>query len=77
MNNPFSELSEFIPAFAMQGYVILMFVLVVGGTILDMLHKKSAQYFLRMLKRRRRAQPAPLVEEKKHRLQLKPSPMRC
>ncbi|MEE9421679.1 MAG: adenylyl-sulfate reductase [Gammaproteobacteria bacterium] len=51
MNNPFSELSEFIPAFAMQGYVILMFVLVVGGTILDMLHKKSAQYFFENAKK--------------------------
>jgi hypothetical protein len=29
----------------MQGYVILMVILVAGGTILDMLHKKSAQYF--------------------------------
>ena len=26
-------------------YVILMALLVVGGTILDMIHKKSAQYF--------------------------------
>ncbi|MCP3852216.1 MAG: adenylyl-sulfate reductase [Gammaproteobacteria bacterium] len=29
----------------MQAYVIAMFVLVVGGTIIDTLHKKSAQYF--------------------------------
>jgi hypothetical protein len=29
----------------MQGYIILMVLLVVGGTIIDMIHKKSAQYF--------------------------------
>jgi hypothetical protein len=29
----------------MQIYVVLMFLLVVGGTVLDMIHKKSAQYF--------------------------------
>jgi len=44
-SNPFSELSAFIPPIAMQLYVILMFLLVVGGTILDTIHKKSAQYF--------------------------------
>ncbi len=44
-SNPFTELSELIPVFAMQAYVVAMFILVVGGTVLDMLHKKSAQYF--------------------------------
>ena len=29
----------------MQGYIILMVLLVIGGTVLDMIHKKSAQYF--------------------------------
>jgi hypothetical protein len=43
--NPFSELSGFISPIAMQLYVIAMVLLVVGGTILDMIHKKSAQYF--------------------------------
>jgi hypothetical protein len=43
--NPFSELSGFISPLAMQAYVIVMILLVVGGTILDMIHKKSAQYF--------------------------------
>ncbi len=45
MSNPFSELSAFIPPFAMQAYVILMFLLVVGGAVLDTIHKKSARYF--------------------------------
>jgi hypothetical protein len=43
--NPFSELSTVISPGIMQGYVILMVLAVIGGTILDMLHKKSAQYF--------------------------------
>ncbi len=45
MSNPFAELSAFIPSLAMQVYVILMFLLVVGGTLLDTIHKKSAKYF--------------------------------
>lgn len=45
MSNPFSELSAFIPPIAMQVYVLVMFVLVVGGTLLDTIHKKSARYF--------------------------------
>jgi hypothetical protein len=43
--NPFVELSGFISPIAMQIYVIVMVLLVVGGTVLDMIHKKSAQYF--------------------------------
>ena len=43
--NPFSELAGSISPIAMQAYVIVMVLLVVGGTILDMIHKKSAQYF--------------------------------
>ncbi|MEE8343534.1 MAG: adenylyl-sulfate reductase [Gammaproteobacteria bacterium] len=45
MSNPFSELSAFIPPIAMQVYVILMFLLVIGSTLLDVIHKKSAKYF--------------------------------
>lgn len=44
-NNPFAELAAVIPATAMQAYIVLMFLLVAIGTILDMRHKKSAQYF--------------------------------
>ena len=43
--NPFAVLSAYISPEIMQGYVILMFVFVIAGTILDMMHKKSAQYF--------------------------------
>jgi hypothetical protein len=43
--NPFFELAGLVPPLAMQLYVIFMVILVAGGTILDTLHKKSAQYF--------------------------------
>jgi hypothetical protein len=43
--NPFSELSTFISPATMKTYVVLMILLVIGGTILDMIHKKSAKYF--------------------------------
>jgi len=44
-SNPFADLATSIPLNVIQGYVILMAILVVGGTIIDMIHKKSAQYF--------------------------------
>ncbi len=43
--NPFVELSTLIPTGVMQWYLIVMAILVAGGTILDMMHKKSAKYF--------------------------------
>lgn len=45
MNNLFAEISTVISPAMMQGYIILMVLLVMGGTILDMIHKKSAKYF--------------------------------
>jgi len=44
-SNPFAEMSSLIPAAVMQGYVVLMILLVIGGTVLDMIHKGSAKYF--------------------------------
>ena len=44
-SNPFADLATIIPLNVIQGYVILMFLLVVGGTVADMIHKKSAKYF--------------------------------
>lgn len=40
--NPFADL---FPAYVMQIYVVVMVLLVIGGTVLDMIHKKSAKYF--------------------------------
>ncbi|TVQ87870.1 MAG: adenylyl-sulfate reductase [Chromatiaceae bacterium] len=44
-SNPFAELSVLIPPAVMQAYVILMVLAVIGGTLLDIRHKKSAKYF--------------------------------
>ncbi len=49
-SNPFSDIATLIPPAVMQGYVVLMFLLVVGGTILDTVHKKSAKYFFEVAK---------------------------
>lgn len=45
MSNPFAELSVTVPPAFMQTYVIVMIILVVGGTLFDVLHKGSAKYF--------------------------------
>lgn len=39
----------------MQGYIVLMFILVVVGTVLDMMHKKSAKYFFENTKKQQAA----------------------
>jgi len=44
-SNPFAELSALIPPAVMQTYVVLMILLVIGGTLLDIMHKQSAKYF--------------------------------
>ena len=43
--NPFAELSASISPAFMQTYVVIMIILVVGGTLYDVLHKGSAKYF--------------------------------
>ena len=53
-SNPFAELTASIPTAYMQGYIVLMVLLVMGGTILDMIHKKSAQYFFENAKKARK-----------------------
>lgn len=44
-SNPFAELSASIPPIVMQTYIVVMILLVVGGTVYDTLHKRSATYF--------------------------------
>ena len=46
-SNPFAELSALIPPAVMQTYIVVMTLMVVGGTLFDMFHKKSATYFFR------------------------------
>jgi hypothetical protein len=43
--NPFAELSASVPPIVMQTYVVVMAILVAGGTLLDIVHKASARYF--------------------------------
>ncbi len=44
-SNPFAALTEIIPVGAMQAYVIAMMIFVVAGTIIDVVHKRSKEYF--------------------------------
>jgi hypothetical protein len=44
-SNPFAELSASVSPAVMQTYVVVMALLVVGGTLFDVVHKKSAKYF--------------------------------
>jgi hypothetical protein len=44
-DNPFSGLANTVPTGVMQGFVLVMIVLVAGGTLYDMWHKGSARYF--------------------------------
>src|SRR5688500_840089 len=43
--NPFAALSASIAPAVMQAYVVLMILLVAGGTLFDIVHKGSAKYF--------------------------------
>jgi hypothetical protein len=54
-SNPFVELSALIPPDIMQAYVILMVLLVIGGTLLDVIHKKSAKYFFENAQKAKKA----------------------
>jgi len=71
MSNPFAALSAFIPAGAMQAYVILMILAVIAGTVLDMMHKKSAKYFFANSKRAQEEARRPVGGGKKAGLAVK------
>lgn len=45
--NPFVPLADFISPALMQGYLVLMALAVAAGTVFDMLHKQSLQFFAR------------------------------
>ena len=45
ISNPFAELSASVSPAIMQTYVVVMAVLVAAGTLVDIIHKKSARYF--------------------------------
>jgi len=44
-SSPFAELSATVSPAVMQTYIVVMILLVAGGTLYDVLHKKSAKYF--------------------------------
>ena len=44
-SNPFAELSASISPIFIQTYIVIMILLVAGGTLFDIFHKKSAKYF--------------------------------
>src|ERR1700747_712248 len=44
-SNPFAALSASVPPAIMQTYVVVMALLVVAGTLFDVIHKQSATYF--------------------------------
>ena len=54
-NNPFSILVETVPAGVMQAFVILMGLLVVIGTLLDIIHKKNVKYFFENAKKAKKS----------------------
>lgn len=56
-SNPFAELTDFLSPQFMQVYVVLMILAVAIGTLVDMLHKSSARFFLRDWKKKRAAAP--------------------
>jgi xanthosine utilization system XapX-like protein len=52
-SNPFAAAAQVLPAGFLQGFVVLMIVLVFLGTVFDVLHKGSAKYFFENMRRAR------------------------
>ena len=50
-SNPFAEISASISPAIMQTYIVLMIIVVAAGTVYDVLHKKSARYFLENMRK--------------------------
>jgi hypothetical protein len=49
--NPFAALSASLSPAVMQAYVVVMFLLVIAGTLFDVVHKGSAKYFFQNMRR--------------------------
>ena len=49
--NPFAGISGTVSPALMQGYVVLMIVLVAAGTLFDIVHKGSAKYFFENMRK--------------------------
>jgi len=53
--NPFSKLAEIVPSIIIQSFVVLIIILVVVGTLLDMIHKKNVKYFFENAKKAKKS----------------------
>jgi len=49
--NPYSVLSESVPSTFIQGFVLLMLLLILLGTVIQMIHHKNITYFLNNAKK--------------------------
>jgi len=49
--NPFLILAETVSPIFMQSFVVVMIILVVAGTLLDIIHKKNVKYFFNNAKK--------------------------
>jgi hypothetical protein len=59
-SNPFAELSASMSPVVMQTFVVVMVVLVVAGTLFDILHKGSAKYFFENWRKSKRKAGKPV-----------------
>ena len=64
-HNPFYEISNFIPPVLMQSFVVLMVILVIFGTLLDIIHKKNVKYFFENAKKAKKSAKKKLTNGKK------------
>jgi hypothetical protein len=58
--NPFAALSATLSPAVMQAYVVVMFLLVIAGTLFDVVHKGSAKYFLQNMRKSKAKGARPL-----------------
>jgi hypothetical protein len=58
--NPFASLGGVLPAAFMQGFVVVMALLVLAGTLFDIVHKGSARYFFASWRRSKAGGPRPV-----------------
>ena len=54
-NNPFATLSEMVPSVMMQSFLVAMIVLVLVGTLIDIIHKKNVKYFFANAKKAKKS----------------------
>ena len=69
--NPFVELSNSIPTIAIQGFLLAMAGLVIGGVVLDIIHKKNVKYFFENAKKQNKKRKLMYPLERKQKLSLK------